>query len=101
MHRIELSHRAERDLREIAKASKKDFHRIEDRLAALSASLSGEDPHTLDIVTLQGRKPWLRLRVGNWRVLFRPIEGEDVTRGFLVARVINRRDLHDAARTLG
>jgi len=46
----------------------------------------------------------LRLRVGDWRVLYRPLseaEASDGGSGLLVARVVNRRDLLLAARTLG
>ena len=54
---------------------------------------------------LEGRPPWLRLRIGDWRVIFRPLDdieraglsqirGESVEPGTLyVDRVVNRRDL--------
>jgi len=91
MMRIELSRRAQRDLRVIAGRSKQDYERIRNSLESLAKA-----DDSLDIAPLQGRKPWRRMRVGDWRVLFRPIKGG----GFLVARVINRRDLHTVVRTL-
>jgi hypothetical protein len=49
----------------------------------------------LDVTALEGRAPWLRLRVGNCRVLYRPIEG-----GWWIGRIVNRRDLLQAVKTL-
>jgi hypothetical protein len=49
---------------------------------------AGRDP-------VAGHAPWRRPRVGEHRVLYREVTGEaDV--GYLVARVIDRRDLHRA-----
>lgn len=56
-----------------------------------------------DIKALAGAAPWLRLGAGDWRVLYRPLtETESVEGGpaFLVARVVHRRDLLRAVRTL-
>ena len=49
----------------------------------------------LDVRPLTGHASWLRLRVGNTRVIFRPIEVV-----YLVERVIDRRDLDEALRAL-
>jgi hypothetical protein len=47
------------------------------------------------------------LRSGDWRVLLRPLSVRELadvanaaTRGFLVARIVNRRDLERAVATL-
>jgi hypothetical protein len=41
------------------------------------------------------------MRVGDWRVLYRPLlENETGGSGLLVARVINRRELERAVRSL-
>jgi hypothetical protein len=47
------------------------------------------------------------LRSGDWRVLLRPLSAAELadvagtaTRGFLVARIVNRRDLERAVATL-
>jgi len=55
---------------------------------------------------LIGRTPWPRLRIGNVRVILRPLARSEATRlgveppGYLVERVIDRRDLDDALRPL-
>lgn len=64
-------------------------------------------PPNLDLVALQGRAPWLRLRSGDWRVLLRPLNAAELAdvartaeRGFLVARIVNRRELERAVANL-
>lgn len=68
-------------------------------------------PLNLDIKALKGHRPWLRLRVGDWRILFRPLtqrelkairqrEGSFFARGYYVETVVNRRELHRASRRL-
>jgi hypothetical protein len=52
--------------------------------------LGGGDAANLDIKVLTGRSRWLRMRVGDWRVIYRPA---DPGPGWYVARVVNRRDL--------
>jgi hypothetical protein len=42
-----------------------------------------------------GHAPWRRLRVGEYRVLYRELAAEADPR-YLVARVIDRRNLHRA-----
>jgi len=60
----------------------------------------------LDIRPLTGRNPWLRLRIGNIRVIFRPLTQSEASLlgvkhpSYLVERVIDRRDLDDALRPL-
>jgi hypothetical protein len=48
------------------------------------------DAANLDIKAPTGRSPWLRMRVGDCRVIYRPAEPGP---GWYVARVVNRRDL--------
>lgn len=65
-------------------------------------------PENLDIKQLQGRAPWLRARSGDWRIIYRPLSREellacragDEEEGYLVARIINRRDLDQTLRTI-
>jgi mRNA-degrading endonuclease RelE of RelBE toxin-antitoxin system len=68
--------------------------RIADPLRTLA-----EDPRspTLDIKVLVGRRPWRRLRLGDHRILFRPAQGGNV---LLVGRVVDRRELDRAVRSL-
>ena len=88
MDRILLSTRAVRDLRRLGPGPELD--RIEAGLQHLSTG----GPN-LDIKPLTGSAPWLRLRIGDWRILFRPA-GDEI----LVARIIHRGELQQAIRTL-
>src|SRR5687767_3977970 len=99
---VELSRRAQRDLRALPD---RDRSRI---VRALREGLAADPlPRNLDLAALRGRAPWLRLRPGDWRVLLRPLSaaelaapGGTTARGFLVARIANRRDLERAVATL-
>ena len=93
---LEVARRARRDLRQL------DVRFVE----AIEAALAPNPPAgNLDIKGVQGRRPWLRLRLGDHRVLFRPLTQREcrdlqVERGYLIARVVDRRDLYRAIRTL-
>lgn len=96
MHGVVLSRRAERDLRRIASG---DLDRIGGALTALATAADVN----LDVKALAGAAPWLRLRVGDYRILYRaiqPEEGAQVDARWLVARVVQRRDLERAVATL-
>jgi len=86
--RVLLATRAARDLRRLGPGPELD--RIEAALRRL-----GDDEAKLDIKPLTGSAPWLRLRVGDWRIVFRPAE-----EALLVARIIHRSELQQAVRTL-
>jgi len=85
---VTLSPTAKRDLRRIGPG--RDAERIGAALRALGA---GQED--LDIKALTSLPGWLQLRVGDWRVIYRAHEG-----GWIVARIVNRRDLMAAVRTL-
>jgi len=96
--RVGLSARAE-----------KDWSRLDDvtrrRVLAELNALASDPPLVVDERPLVGAEPWRRLRVGMWRVIFRalsPIElkGFEQDRGYLVERVIRRRDLDRATKGL-
>lgn len=92
---VELSARAVRDLKRIDAPERR---RIREALEQLAVGAE-----TLDVKALAGQSPWLRLRAGDWRVLYRPrtpAEETEMGRGLLVARVVNRRDLLRTVRTL-
>src|SRR4051794_40856408 len=91
---IELARRAVRDLRRL---DRPDLRRVREGLEALAAGTEG-----LDVKPLAGRAPWRRLRVGDFRVLYRPLAADegDGRHGWLVARVINRRELDRALKAL-
>jgi mRNA-degrading endonuclease RelE of RelBE toxin-antitoxin system len=65
-----------------------------DRIEAALQRL-GDGEASLDIKPLTGSAPWQRLRVGDWRILFRPADA-----AVLVARIIHRSELQQAVRTL-
>lgn len=96
MRGIVLSRRAERDLRRIGAGE--TLARIREALDGLAAGGS-----SLDIKPLAGAGPWHRLPVGDYRILYRPVEPSesvDSKAGWLVARVVHRRDLERAVSTL-
>ena len=85
---VVLSHRAERDLRRIGRGEAID--RIREVLTALADSES-----SLDIKPLAGVEPWLRLRAGDYRIIYRPIdstETNDAGARWLVARIVHLFD---------
>jgi ParE toxin of type II toxin-antitoxin system, parDE len=55
----------------------------------------GANAANIDLKPVAGRAPWRRLRVGDHRVLYRELT-EETDAHYLVARVIDRRDLHRA-----
>jgi len=62
-------------------------------VAALRALAAGAA--NLDVKAIEGRASWRRLRVGDYRVIYRSTEW-----GILVERIVNRRDLERAITTL-
>jgi mRNA-degrading endonuclease RelE of RelBE toxin-antitoxin system len=96
MRGVVLSRRAERDLRRVGAAP--ELTRIREALEGLAAGAAN-----LDIKALAGSAPWHRLRVGDYRILYRAVEaGEaaDPNARWLVARIVHRRDLERAVSTL-
>jgi mRNA-degrading endonuclease RelE of RelBE toxin-antitoxin system len=116
---LEIASRAERDLRKLAKRSRTDAVRIRHALEELRSGTA-----TIDVKSVQGHPPWWRLRVGDWRILYRPLTSEEVIElcrqrqaglaeelgrkpalprhgtGILVFRIVNRRELERAAGAL-
>ncbi len=86
---IKLAPRAIRDLKRLDRQTRK---RVQQAFQALG---TGTDAANLDVKPVAGHAPWRRLRVGEHRVLYRELVGGDDSR-YLVARVIDRRDLHRA-----
>lgn len=91
---------AERDLKKLRRSP--DLERLREAIRALERGEEG-----LDVVALEGRRPWRRLREGDWRIIFRPLSPAEVQRlgvphgeGILIARIVNRRDLERAIRAL-
>jgi len=73
---------------------------------ALAGRIDRGRRSNLDIQPLHGRSPWLRMRVGDFRVIFRELTADEIKLrgidppGYLVERVVNRRDLEEAIRPL-
>ncbi len=85
---VSFTARALRDLRRIGPGP--EAQRIR---ATLEALARGED--NLDVRALEGSPGWLRLRVGDWRVLYTADE-----RGWRVERIVSRGDLKRAVASL-
>jgi mRNA-degrading endonuclease RelE of RelBE toxin-antitoxin system len=102
MNHIELSKRALKDLRHIDHANHQRL------LDLLEQDLAAEpQPPNLDVKPLVGRAPWLRLRRGDYRILYRPPTDAELRTlraskqaGFLVERIIDRGNLERATATL-
>jgi mRNA-degrading endonuclease RelE of RelBE toxin-antitoxin system len=93
---IVLSRRAERDLRRLGAGEA--LARIREALEELAADVTN-----LDIKPLAGAAPWHRLRVGDYRILYRPVMMDEAVESqarWLVARVVHRRELERAVSTL-
>jgi len=96
---VELSRRAQRDLRNLSAPHRKRLvSAIEQTLCTVSMPINADDR------TLTGRPPWRRLRVGELRVLYRELTLDELpagaTHGRRIARIVHRGDLHRAANTL-
>lgn len=96
---VELSRAAERDLRRL---SPPDHRRV---AAALMQTLAVEPlPANADDKALTGRSPWRRLRVGELRLLYRPLLANELPagerHGRRIARIIHRGQLERAVSTL-
>ena len=96
---VELSRRAQRDLRNLSAPDRR-------RLVNAIEQTLGTDPMPInaDDRALSGRAPWRRLRVGELRVLYRELTVDELpasaTHGRRIARIVHRGDLHRAASTL-
>jgi mRNA-degrading endonuclease RelE of RelBE toxin-antitoxin system len=81
-------------------------------LTVLRDTLPSESlPPNLNIKAIKGYAPWLRLRVGDWRIIFRPLargeleaarqrHGRESARGYYVETVVRRSELPRVARRL-
>ena len=79
------------------------------RLNGLEATSS---PENLDVRPVAGHAPWLRLRAGNFRILFRRLTRAELDllalrrgtaesdTGFLIARIVDRSGLERAVDTV-
>jgi hypothetical protein len=68
-------------------------------------ALAADPPGEVDARPLIGADPWQRLRVGTWRVIFRALSPSELSgfpedRGYLIERVVRRKDLERATKGL-
>jgi mRNA-degrading endonuclease RelE of RelBE toxin-antitoxin system len=105
---VQLARTAERDIRRMGPGPER--RRV---LRALADTLEAEPPPAnADIKALAGSPPWLRLRVGDWRVIYRPLtieerlaatlpSGDDTAdEVYLVWRIVTRGELERAVEHL-
>ena len=72
---------------------------LSDRLTTIPLSSN------LDVRSLEGLSPWLRVQVGDHRIVCRPmtvseLRGTGSALGFYVARIIDRKQLPTALKNL-
>jgi mRNA interferase RelE/StbE len=105
-HHYELTTRAEKDLRKIDPQARRPL------VAALDRLVEVPQPKNLDIETISGHEPFCRLRIGDWRIIYRPLADHEIailvmrrgslesTTGFLIERIIDRQHLKRVVATL-
>lgn len=99
---VELSRRAARDLK---KLQKRDRDRVAEGLDRLRPVPM---PEHADVKPIVGHAPWMELRIGDHRVLYRPLSARELERhappearsGFLLERIVDRQYLERAIRRL-
>jgi mRNA-degrading endonuclease RelE of RelBE toxin-antitoxin system len=96
---VQFSKRGARDIERLSQPQRTRVRKVLD-------GLSQDPAANLDVRPLVGHGPWLRLRIGTLRVIFRRLTLEESRprgirgHGYLVERVIDRRDLDEAVRPL-
>jgi hypothetical protein len=74
------------------------FAELADERRVRLEQLGGGYATNLDFKALTGRSPWLRMRVGDWRLIYRP--ADPGPGWYVVARVVNRHDLDATVKQL-
>ena len=80
---IDLRPRARRSLRQLDAPARKAIAGAIDRLAA--------EPRPADVKALKGHRPWLRTRVGDYRIIY---DVNDRDRAITIAVIGHRRDVY-------
>ncbi|GAC1703041.1 MAG: hypothetical protein NVS9B6_19770 [Candidatus Limnocylindrales bacterium] len=97
---VAIGPRAEKDFRRLDLTTRKRVRAVlADRLATVPL------PGNLDLRPLEGLRPWLRVRVGDHRIICRPLtptelRGTGSSLGYYVARIIDRKELLAAVKDL-
>jgi mRNA-degrading endonuclease RelE of RelBE toxin-antitoxin system len=98
--RVQFSRRARKDIERLSSSTRSRVR------AALGGLVEIPPRSNVDIRPLTGRSPWPRLRIGDVRVILRQLTRSETNLlgveppGYLVGRVVDRRDLDDAVRPL-
>jgi mRNA-degrading endonuclease RelE of RelBE toxin-antitoxin system len=97
---VQFSKRAARDIERLSQSQRIRVRKVLDGLSKDPA------PTNLDVRPLVGHEPWLRLRIGTLRLIFRRLTLDESRprgirgHGYLVERVVDRRDLDKAVGPL-
>lgn len=97
---LQVSPRAEKDFRRLDGPARNRVRSVlVDKLTVTPL------PRNLDVKSLAGLSPWLRVRVGEHRIVFRPLtsgelRGTGSVAGWYVARIIDRKELLTAVKNL-
>ena len=90
---VQVGPRAEKDFRRLDAATRTRVRSVLTQKLTVTPL-----PRNLDVKPLAGLSPWLRIRVGEFRIVCRPLtavelRGAGSHQGWFVARIIDRRDL--------
>ena len=97
---VQVSPRAEKEFRRLDGTTRTRVRSVPaERLTAVPL------PGNLDVKPLEGLSPWLRVRVGEHRIICRPLtraelRGAGSSLGYYVARIIGRKELLTAVKNL-
>lgn len=80
---VQVRPRARKALRQLGPAARKDI------LAAVRTL--GTDPRPAGVKSLKGHRPWLRVRVGDYRIIY---DVDDTTRTVTIVVVGHRREVY-------
>jgi mRNA interferase RelE/StbE len=83
VYTIEIRPRAHRSLRQLDTPARKAIASAIDGLAS--------DPRPADVSALKGHRPWLRTRVGDYRIIYAV---DDRARLVTVAAIAHRREVY-------
>ena len=101
---VEVSRRAVKDLQQLRGKPELGGIALALRVALAVVPL----PANADVKALAGHAPWLRMRVGTYRILFRPLLEPELdalkvrgaSSGYLVSRIVHRSELDMAVSRL-
>ena len=97
---VQVSPRAEKDFRRLDGTTRRRVRSVlADKLTAVPL------PVNLDVKPLEGLSRWLRVRVGEHRIVCRPLtsaelRGTGASLGLYVARIVDRKQLLTALKNL-